>query len=63
VFWRLHQWTQNLNQFIGLSQDRLRRYQNVLGNLAHSPKTPMAVMRSELGGTRAEINITSISES
>jgi len=59
----LHQWTQNLHQFIGLSQDRLRRYRNAPGNLVHSLETPMAVMCSELGGTRAEINITSISES
>lgn len=37
--------TQNLNQLLNFEQQRIERQKNVLGNLAHSLKTPLAVMR------------------
>ena len=41
--------TGNLNQFIDQSRDRVERYRNALGNLAHSLKTPLAVVRGSFG--------------
>jgi two-component system sensor histidine kinase PhoQ len=38
--------TDNLNQLIRRSRSHLERYRNALGDLAHSLKTPLAVMRS-----------------
>lgn len=40
----------NLNALLGSEHRRLERYRNTLGNLAHSLKTPLAVMRSTLSG-------------
>jgi two-component system sensor histidine kinase PhoQ len=40
--------TGNLNALLAGERDRLARYRNTLGNLAHSLKTPLAVMRSSL---------------
>ncbi len=37
--------TQNLNQLLNFEQQRIDRQRNTLGNLAHSLKTPLAVMR------------------
>ncbi len=37
--------TQGLNDFIKSEREHLRRYRNTLGDLAHSLKTPLAVMR------------------
>lgn len=47
--------TTNLNALLRSERERLARYRNTLGNLAHSFKTPLAVMRNLLGGpqTRA----------
>jgi len=39
----------NLNAFIDSERDRLKRYRNTLSDLAHSLKTPLAVLR---GATR-----------
>lgn len=36
--------TQNLNQLLNFEQQRITRQKDVLGNLAHSLKTPIAVM-------------------
>jgi len=44
----LHGVTENLNALIAGERARLERYRNTLGNLAHSLKTPLAVMRSSL---------------
>jgi len=38
----------NLNTLLRIERERLSRYRNTLGNLAHSLKTPLAVMRSLL---------------
>ncbi|MEM7282909.1 MAG: ATP-binding protein [Pseudomonadota bacterium] len=40
--------TQNINTLIGSERERLTRYRNTLGNLAHSLKTPLAVLRNGL---------------
>lgn len=38
----------NLNEFIDSEREHLQRYRNTLSDLAHSLKTPLAVIRSEL---------------
>jgi len=38
----------NLNDFIEGERDHLKRYRNTLADLAHSLKTPLAVVRSQL---------------
>ena len=38
----------NLNMLLRTEHERLARYRNTLGNLAHSLKTPLAVMRNVL---------------
>jgi two-component system, OmpR family, sensor histidine kinase PhoQ len=43
--------TTNLNALLRSERERLARYRNTLGNLAHSFKTPLAVMRNLLGST------------
>lgn len=40
--------TDSLNSFIDGERERLGRYRNTLSDLAHSLKTPLAVMRSQL---------------
>jgi len=50
--------TANLNTLLASERERVERYRQTLGNLAHSLKTPLAVMRSllaelSLGGHRA----------
>jgi two-component system sensor histidine kinase PhoQ len=40
--------TDNLNAFIESERDHLARYRNTLGDLAHSLKTPLAVLRARL---------------
>lgn len=40
--------TQNTNRLIAAERTRLSRYRNTLGNLAHSLKTPLAIVRSTL---------------
>jgi two-component system sensor histidine kinase PhoQ len=40
--------TSNINNFIDAERERLSRYRNVLSDLAHSLKTPLAVVRSQL---------------
>jgi two-component system, OmpR family, sensor histidine kinase PhoQ len=45
--------TTNLNALLRSERERLARYRNTLGNLAHSFKTPLAVMRNLLGSSHA----------
>ncbi len=40
--------TTSLNNFIDAERDRVKRYRNTLSDLAHSLKTPLAVMRGQL---------------
>ena len=43
--------TSNLNALLEGERSRIKRYRDTLGNLAHSLKTPLAVMRQALGGS------------
>jgi two-component system sensor histidine kinase PhoQ len=45
--------TTNLNTLLRIERERLARYRNTLGNLAHSFKTPLAVMRNLLSSQQA----------
>lgn len=45
--------TTNLNTLLRSERERMARYRNTLGNLAHSFKTPLAVMRNLLGSSQA----------
>jgi two-component system sensor histidine kinase PhoQ len=45
--------TTNLNALLRSERERLARYRNTLGNLAHSFKTPLAVMRNLLASPQA----------
>jgi len=50
--------TTNLNALLRSERERLARYRNTLGNLAHSFKTPLAVMRNLLNsGTARELSV------
>ena len=40
--------TDSLNEMIDVGREQISRNRNILGDLAHSLKTPLAVMRSEL---------------
>lgn len=42
--------TDNINALIASSRDRLERYRHSLGDLAHSLKTPLAVLRGAVEG-------------
>lgn len=46
----LRQLTDNLNGLLASSENHLKRYRDALGNLAHSLKTPLAVLRGALDG-------------
>ena len=46
--------TRSLNDFIVSERDQRARYRNTLADLAHSLKTPLAVVRSELENTASE---------
>lgn len=46
--------TSNLNALLAGERTRIRRYRDTLGNLAHSLKTPLAVMRQSLDAGNAE---------
>jgi len=52
--------TAGLNNFIDAERDRVKRYRNTLSDLAHSLKTPLAVMRSqlEMGGDGPQLRWT-----
>lgn len=44
----LHGLTRNTNRLLDAERKRLSRYRNTLGNLAHSLKTPLAIIRNML---------------
>ena len=52
--------TSNLNALLDGERNRIKRYRDTLGNLAHSLKTPLAVMRQSMGqveaGTKATLD-------
>jgi two-component system, OmpR family, sensor histidine kinase PhoQ len=50
--------TANLNALLEGERKRVARYRDTLGNLAHSLKTPLAVMRSTLSAERAKGDVT-----
>lgn len=53
--------TSNLNALLEGERTRIKRYRDTLGNLAHSLKTPLAVMRQSLtrveSGTKAVLDV------
>jgi len=46
--------TNNLNQLLDSSQQQLSRYRDALGNMAHSLKTPIAVLQGIIDNTAIE---------
>lgn len=48
--------TDSLNALIGGREARLRRYRNTLSDLAHSLKTPLAVLRATRDDSSTEVN-------
>lgn len=46
--------TDTVNRFIGREREQQARYRQALGDLAHSLKTPLAVLRNELSGDTAQ---------
>ncbi len=46
--------TRGLNELLASERDRIARYRDTLGNLAHSLKTPLAVIRAALGSADGE---------
>jgi len=50
--------TANLNALLAGERKRVARYRDTLGNLAHSLKTPLAVMRSALSAERSKGDMT-----
>lgn len=51
--------TDNLNALIRNEREHLERYRNTLGDLAHSLKTPLALLRSEVEGQNNNIELRS----
>ncbi len=54
--------TRNLNALIHNSQQHLRRYRDALGDLAHSIKTPLAVIRTSMQTGQADKGQESVTE-
>lgn len=50
--------TQNLNQLLNFDEQRITRQKEVLGNLAHSLKTPIAVLKGLKFGTKNIVEVT-----
>lgn len=49
--------TESVNDFIITERETLARYRNTLGDLAHSLKTPLAVMRTRLEASEPEAEV------
>jgi two-component system sensor histidine kinase PhoQ len=54
--------TTNMNTLLKNERDRLARYRNTLGNLAHSLKTPLAVLRSSATTPQLQEQVTRMDE-
>ena len=54
--------TNNLNQLIESSQQQLTRYRDALGNMAHSLKTPIAVLQGIINTTSNKDKITALEQ-
>ncbi len=52
------QLTDNINQLLQQERAQKTRYRNALGDLAHSLKTPLAVVRSGLGSNKPDASAT-----
>jgi two-component system sensor histidine kinase PhoQ len=48
--------TRSINGFIRSERESLKRYRNTLGDLAHSLKTPLAVVRGLLDGSDGQVS-------
>lgn len=53
----LHELTQNINNLLDREQHRRQRYKNSLADLAHSLKTPLAVLRSEMDNSHDLVSL------
>jgi two-component system sensor histidine kinase PhoQ len=51
----LNQLTRNINTLLDQEQSRRQRYKNALADLAHSLKTPLAVLQNELVANRDKV--------
>jgi len=56
----LRQLTDNLNGLLANAENHLKRYRDALGNLAHSLKTPLAVLRGAVDGETHDATLRSI---
>ncbi|MCP5201748.1 MAG: histidine kinase [Gammaproteobacteria bacterium] len=54
--------TVNLNKLLRHHRDSLQRYRNALGDLAHSIKTPLAILRNEFDQGEAASNSTVVEQ-
>jgi two-component system sensor histidine kinase PhoQ len=52
----LNQLTRNINTLLDQEQSRRQRYKNALADLAHSIKTPLAVLQNELNPNRGVLS-------
>jgi two-component system sensor histidine kinase PhoQ len=55
--------TENLNALIRTNESSVKRYRNALGDLAHSLKTPLAVVRTSLSDTIGEAASDAVTDS
>ena len=54
--------TNNLNQLLDSSSQQLKRYRDALGNMAHSLKTPIAVLQGIVNKTTSEDKNTALEQ-
>lgn len=58
----IHQLTHNINNLLDHEQHRRQRYKNSLADLAHSLKTPLAVLRNEIDNSTDLSTLKQISQ-
>jgi two-component system sensor histidine kinase PhoQ len=56
----LHGLTENLNALLDQAESRLARYRDALGDLAHSLKTPLAVLRGAVADPAADTDTRAV---